>query len=235
MDLYFAPDINEQSPVLPEEEARHAIKVLRKTIGDRIHIADGKGHIYSAEIADANVKNCCLEIIGQHFEVPDLFYIHIAIAPTKNIDRISWFVEKSVELGIHEISFIRCHNSERTQVKIDRMMAKAISAMKQSVKPWLPKVNDMVSFNEFMQKTGEQQNVQKFICHLRETATHLQRQAQPNRNYLVMVGPEGDFCDKELDLAASQGFKSATLGKSRLRTETAGIATAHILQLINQS
>lgn len=234
MELYFAPEINEQSPVLPEEEARHAIKVLRKVVGDRIHITDGKGHIYSAEIADANIRNCNLGIIGCHFENPDPFYTHIAIAPTKNIDRISWFVEKSVELGIHEISFIRCRNSERTQIKTDRMMAKVISAMKQSVKPWLPKVNDMLPFNEFIQQNNGKDNVQKFICHLREIAVPLQKQALPNHEYLVLIGPEGDFCDKELDLAASKGFQSATLGKSRLRTETAGIATCHILQLINQ-
>ncbi|MCC5929776.1 MAG: 16S rRNA (uracil(1498)-N(3))-methyltransferase [Cyclobacteriaceae bacterium] len=234
MELYFAPEINEQTPVLPEEEARHAIKVLRKALGDRIHITDGKGHIYSAEIADVNIRNCRLDIIGSHFESPDLFYTHIAIAPTKNIDRISWFVEKSVELGIHEISFIGCRNSERTQVKADRIMAKVISAVKQSVKPWLPKVNEMVSFNDFLQRAGEYQDFQKFICHLRETAIHLQHQALPNRKYLVMVGPEGDFCDRELDLAETHGFLSATLGKSRLRTETAGIAACHILQLANQ-
>lgn len=233
MELYFTPDLDLADPVLPEQEAVHCIRVLRRKVGDRIHITDGKGNIYVAEIAVATQKKCGLNILSSFYEKVDPFYIHIAIAPTKNTDRTEWFVEKAVELGIHEISFIQCQFSERPVLKTNRIITKAINATKQSVKSRVPIINEMKPFQHFINELGEKYTRQRFICHLHETAKLFIKAAQPNAKSLILIGPEGDFSESELEVAIGAGFESVSLGKSRLRTETAGLAACMTLQLLN--
>ncbi len=233
MELYYTPDLDLNDPELPAEEAVHCIRVLRRKIGDRIHVTDGKGNIYVAEIAVATQKKCGLLIQSSFYEKIDPFYIHIAIAPTKNTERTEWFVEKAVEMGIHEISFIQCQFSERNILKTQRIHTKAISAVKQSVKARVPIINEMKPFKLFLDELNEKEVNQRFICHLHETAKPLINAAKPKTKSLVLIGTEGDFSEAELATALEAGFTSVSLGKSRLRTETAGLAACMTLQVLN--
>ena len=217
---------------MDEEESRHAIKVLRYVKGDELTIVDGKGNFYTATISNANAKKCEFEIINSTTSATKSYFIHIAIAPTKNIERIEWFVEKAVEIGIDEISLIICENSERKIVKTDRIQRKAISAMKQSLKAWLPTINEPISFSEFVKKNKSENRFIAFVDF--SNPIKLQSIAPGNSSYTVLIGPEGDFSLKEVDNAMDFGFKKVSLGKNRLRTETAGITSCHLLNLINE-
>jgi len=214
------------------EDSRHAIKVLRLKKGDKIEIVDGKGKYFVAEITDPDPKKCNVKIIDEGILPPKSFYIHVAIAPTKNIDRIEWFVEKSVEFGIDEITFLKCDSSERKHLRIDRIEKKAISTMKQSRVGYLPKINNVINFNHFV-RSGELPD-DKFIAYVSNSNTPLINYAMPARSYCILIGPEGDFSNHEIDEANKSGFISVSLGKTRMRTETAGIAACHILNLIQQ-
>ena len=173
MQLFYAPQLAQNQLFLDEEESRHCIKVLRKQQGDIIDCIDGVGHFYECEITDAHHKKCALKIIKTRAEKKSTIHLHIAIAPTKNLDRIEWFVEKAVEIGIEEISFIRCQNSERVQLKTDRIIKKAIAAMKQSIKVRLPIINELVSFADFI-KNESKKNSHKLIAYVDfENPNHL--------------------------------------------------------------
>ncbi|MFY0594512.1 16S rRNA (uracil(1498)-N(3))-methyltransferase [Roseivirga sp.] len=227
MQIFFQPEITNGVKQLDAEESRHAIKVLRLKIGDEINLIDGKGTFYKATISNDNFRKCEFEITSQEKESSRNGYRHIAIAPTKNLDRTEWFVEKAVEIGIDRISFILTKNSERKFLKTDRLVKKAISAMKQSIKATLPILDELRPFQEFV--TKEHQG-SKFIAFVDfENPSELKDLVTGND--LVMIGPEGDFNAQEVEMAINNGFKKVSLGKSRLRTETAGIATAHILNL----
>ncbi|HNP19012.1 MAG TPA: 16S rRNA (uracil(1498)-N(3))-methyltransferase [Fulvivirga sp.] len=231
MQLFYEPNITGDQFLLNEDEARHCIKVLRKKADDLINIIDGQGNFYVCEIKEAHSKKCLLAIKEKSPEEKRAYNIHLAIAPTKNIDRIEWLVEKAVEIGIDELSFVICQNSERQQLKLDRVEKKAISAMKQSLKASLPKINPITKFSDFLKAdlTG-----QKFIGYVDSTnPLHLKEAASKNDRYHVLIGPEGDFSNTELLEAEKAGFKKISLGKSRLRTETAGLVACHILNLIN--
>ncbi|MDX1627879.1 MAG: 16S rRNA (uracil(1498)-N(3))-methyltransferase, partial [Fulvivirga sp.] len=205
--------------------------VLRLTKGDKIELVDGQGGWYTAEIVDNNPKKCAFKIIDQRQAVPKNFYIHIAIAPTKNIDRTEWFVEKAVEIGIDEISFIQTSNSERKNIKLERIIKKAISAMKQSRKAWLPQINELEDFTALIDHPEEQE---KFIAHVDfENPDHLNHLASSSSSYFVLIGPEGDFTPHEVEHALKHDFKKVSLGDSRLRTETAGIVACHLLNILN--
>jgi len=232
MQLFYVPGISGSEIILDETESKHAVKVLRLGKGDRILCTDGAGGFYTASITDANPKHCRLNVIESKQQAGKRnYYIHIAIAPTKNNERLEWFLEKATEIGIDEVSLLLCDNSERRKVKTDRLEKVGISAMKQSMKAYLPKLNEPVPFNEFI--TGSNAG-QKFIAHCRENnLPHLKNLVQIEKSVLLMIGPEGDFSVNEIENANQHGFESISLGDSRLRTETAGIVSCHIVNLAN--
>ena len=222
---------------MPTDEAIHAIRVLRLKIGDDIFLIDGKGSFYEAVVTLANSKHCLYKITQTLVQNKTWKgHIHLAIAPTKDISRIEWLVEKATEIGFDEISFLNCQFSERKNLRIDRIERIVISAMKQSRKAWKPIVNNMLSFEDFMQKevTG-----QKFICHCYNEIEKTDFFSNINNSGLfeditVLIGPEGDFSINEVHQALQQQYKSTTLGNSRLRTETAGLAAVLMANLANR-
>lgn len=233
---FYVPNATEHNE-LPTDEAIHAIRVLRLKIGDDIFLIDGKGSFYEAVVTLANSKHCLYKITQTLLQNKTWKgHIHLAIAPTKDISRIEWLVEKATEIGFDEISFLNCQFSERKNLRIDRIERIVISAMKQSRKAWKPIVNNMLSFEDFMQKevTG-----QKFICHCYNEIEKTDFFSNINNSGLfeditVLIGPEGDFSINEVHQALQQQYKSTTLGNSRLRTETAGLAAVLMANLANR-
>lgn len=233
---FYVPNATEHNE-LPTDEAIHAIRVLRLKIGDDIFLIDGKGTFYEAVVTLANSKHCLYKITQTLVQNKTWKgHIHLAIAPTKDISRIEWLVEKATEIGFDEISFLNCQFSERKNLRIDRIERIVISAMKQSRKAWKPIVNNMLSFEDFMQKevTG-----QKFICHCYNEIEKTDFFSNINNSGLfeditVLIGPEGDFSINEVHQALQQQYKSITLGNSRLRTETAGLAAVLMANLANR-
>lgn len=233
---FYVPNATEDNE-LPTDEAIHAIRVLRLKIGDDIFLIDGKGTFYEAVVTLANSKHCLYKITQTLVQNKTWKgHIHLAIAPTKDISRIEWLVEKATEIGFDEISFLNCQFSERKNLRIDRIERIVISAMKQSRKAWKPIVNNMLSFEDFMQKevTG-----QKFICHCYNEIEKTDFFSNINNSGLfeditVLIGPEGDFSINEVHQALQQQYKSTTLGNSRLRTETAGLAAVLMANLASR-
>ena len=233
MNIFYEPNIK-QTLRLNEEESRHAVKVLRLTVGDLLYVVDGVGGFYKCQIKTPRDKKCEVKIIEekQSYGLRD-YYIHLIIAPTKNLDRIEWMVEKCVEIGINEISFIQTRYSERKEIKITRIEKIAVGAMKQSLKAFLPKINEMISWKEFLKKDYSENS--KMIAHLEEGNRKLIHQiAEPKSQYVILIGPEGDFSSEEISQSLEKGFVPVTLGDSRLRTETAGLVACHALNIINQ-
>lgn len=233
MQLFYVPGITENEILLDETESKHAIRVLRLKPGDKVQVVDGKGGFYTAEITEPHPKKCRLSVleVKKEFEKRN-FWLHIAIAPTKNNDRFEWFLEKATELGIDEITPLLCDHSERKSIKPDRLEKVLISAMKQSLKAWLPKLNQLVPFNEFVQKNDARQ---KFIAHcFNGPKPHLKNKIEKGTSVTILIGPEGDFSPEEAELAIKNGFQAVSLGSSRLRTETAGVAACHIVNLNNE-
>lgn len=228
MPLFFQPHISEGELQLDQEQVRHALKVLRLQSGDEINLTDGKGNIYLAEITDTTKTSCHFLIKETNHISKKNYSIHIAIAPTKNIDRIEWFVEKATEIGIDEISFVKCKNSERTVVNQDRVIKKAISALRQAGQAWLPAIHPILPFDSFLENPDL-----KFIAHVDSKNLKHLKGAKRDSRYLVLIGPEGDFTHQEIAIATEKGFEKVSLGNSTLRTETAGLAACHILNLIN--
>lgn len=229
MQLFYQPELARGADYLTEEESRHAVKVLRLAQGAVLDLTDGQGHFYKAKITEAHQKKCRLEITSQSTVPAHPVYRHLAIAPTKNIDRLEWFVEKAVEFGVDRISPIICDHSERRVVKTDRLKKKAISAMKQSLKAWCPQIDEPQPFNQFIAKT---EGGNRFMAYVDEqNPVMLKDEIKSTGSHLVLIGPEGDFSDREVDMAQASGYKKVSLGTSRLRTETAGIAAVHLLNL----
>ena len=221
MDLYFGNVNSEGKIILEDDEFRH-LKVVRISIGDKLLITDGNGNIFTTTISEINKHNCVAIIESTIVEEISKPTLHLAIAPTKNIDRIEWLVEKCVELGIFKISFIQCRHSERKDVKTDRLKRIAISAIKQSGKSFLPQINEMMSFNNFIKSELEEQ---RLICAMEAgKENHIKHLLKPAKNTVILIGPEGDFHEEELKLAKENGFLSTGLGPERLRTETAAMA-----------
>lgn len=234
MQLFFQDSITSPTTFLKEEESKHLIRVLRKKQGDQIHLTDGKGSLYTCVVANADPKKASLTVLSSKEAEEDLFYIHLAIAPTKSPDRMEWMVEKITEIGFHELTLLDTMHGERSFLKTDRLQKKIISACKQSIKWRTPKVNSSIKFNAFL-KTDSFQDFQKFIAYVDENHTHhLLDLAKPGGKYLLLIGPEGDFDPKEIQLAVQNGFQAVSLGKSRLRTETAGLAAVQMLQVLNR-
>ena len=225
MQLFYSKDItdNEKQFTFNKEESKHIVKVLRKKAGDLLNVTDGKGYIFTCKITMDNAKTLQ--------EAPK-YKLHLAIAPTKMNDRYEWFLEKATEIGISEITPIICDHSERKVVKLDRFNKILESAMKQSLNCYLPILNEPVLFKDFVKQDFSDT---KFIAHCEETdKVSLKKSLQPNTDYLILIGPEGDFSSKEIDLALEQNFKPVTLGETRLRTETAGIVACHSVAFVNE-
>ncbi len=228
MQLFYAPEVAE-SNYLDKIDSQHCIKVLRKQVGDIITLIDGKGNFYTAEIRDTNAKKCHFQVIEKTKEPPRDRHVHIAIAPTKNNSRTEWFVEKAVEIGVDEISFLLTKNSERKHFSLERIEKIAIAAMKQSLKATLPKLNAQTELPHFVKRNATHPN--KFVAHLAPDAKPLAEQSV-SFGKLVLIGPEGDFDSSELELLTATGFQQVTLGNYRLRTETAGVVACTLLNCL---
>lgn len=235
---FYAPDALSAS-VLPSEESAHALRVLRLGVGDEINVVDGNGNLFACTISDTTGKRCQFQIDTIQKKSPEWSRkIHIAVAPTKNMDRIEWFVEKATEIGIDQISFVGCQFSERKVVKLERLDKIVVSAMKQSHKFYKPRLDDIRSFDSFVAQPFEGL---RFIAHCYEDPDLLLPDG--SKPFLldkivntiapiqVMVGPEGDFSVQECRKAVSHGFIPVSLGTSRLRTETAALVAVHLMRL----
>jgi len=235
MQLFYTPNINadDEGFTLDKEESKHIVRVLRLKEGKEIFITDGKGNLLKVEISNADHKACevtVLERIHNH-EKRD-YYIHMAVAPTKMNDRYEWFLEKATEIGIDEITPIIGQHSERKKVKIERYQKVILSAVKQSLKAYIPKINEAIKLKDFLNQDFEGD---KFIAHcVEDDRKSLKTELKPNRKYLVLIGPEGDFSKEEIANALEKGFTPVTLGNFRLRTETAALAAVHSIAFVNE-
>jgi 16S rRNA (uracil1498-N3)-methyltransferase len=235
MQLFYTPDIEPSHPqyFLSEEESKHAIRVLRLEAGDKVQLIDGRGGFYDAQIQDAHPKRTILNItsVTPNFNKRN-HYLHIAVAPTKNIERLEWFLEKATEIGIDEISLIITQRSERKEVKVDRLNKIITAAIKQSLKAYHPVLNDAVKLNQLLTQPFDGQ---KFIAHCEAGEKFdLRKEITANGRYLVLIGPEGDFSPAEIELALESDFKPITLGEARLRTETAALEACFEVNFINR-
>lgn len=235
MHLFYTPDIAPTHPqyFLNEEESKHAVRVLRLEVGAEVQLIDGKGGLYTAQIKDAHPKRTILQItnVVTGYNKRN-HYLHIAIAPTKNLDRLEWFLEKATEIGIDEISLIICQRSERKEAKIERLNKIITSAIKQSLKAYHPVLNEPIAFNKFLTQPFDGQ---KFIAHCEDSEkTNLSLELQKQGRYLILIGPEGDFSPVEIDAALHNGYKAITLGESRLRTETAALEACFEVNFLNR-
>ena len=232
MIIFYAPDIL-TCPELPEEDSGHAVRVLRHTEGDEVEVVDGQGTWYHCRITAAHPKHCGLEILSTRTDRHWPYRVELAIGPTKNLDRMEWWLEKATEMGLDRFTPLRCRFSERRELKTERMRKIAISAMKQSLKATLPEIDEMTDIKRFLQEPFEGQ---KFIAHCmedqpRQLLSHLVRKGSPVR---ILIGPEGDFSPEEVALALADGYQPVSLGEQRLRTETAALAAVHTVHVINE-
>ena len=228
MQLFYI-NSTENNFTLSSEESKHAIKVLRKKEGDILNFTDGKGGSYKAEITVTDGRKCRLQIVSsEQKEKEHNYHLHIAIAPTKNMDRFEWFLEKATEIGIDEITPIICNRSERKVIKTERGNRILLSAMKQSLKFHLPKLNEAINLNDFLKQDFEDT---KYIAHCEDGKKNELKRVTKTEKALILIGPEGDFSQKEIDLALQNQFKAVSLGTSRLRTETAGIIAVHTINI----
>lgn len=234
MQLFYNPDITPDATTFTfdKEESRHIVKVLRKKEGDTIHITNGKGYLITSEVTFANEKKCEVTIISKQFFEPMPYGLHLAVAPTKMNDRYEWFLEKAVEIGITEITPLICEHSERVNFKADRFEKILQSAMKQSLQYYMPVLNEPVPFNTLVK---EERDGLLFIAHCEETDKKLLKtELKPAQAVTILIGPEGDFSTKEINLALSQNYVPVSLGNTRLRTETAAVVAAHSVAFINE-
>ncbi len=231
--IFYTPGIDGLRYTLNEEESTHAVRVLRLKTGDEVMLVDGSGGWYHAVIATPHHKHCEVEVTGQQQDFGKRPYtLHIGIAPTKNIDRFEWFVEKAVEIGIDEITPLLCEHSERKNVNTERLLRIMVAAMKQSNKAYLPQLNEMTAFGEWLKGTT---GGNKFIAYCGEgDKQSLRTIYQPGQNATIAIGPEGDFSPMEVADAITCGFCGISLGTSRLRTETAGVAACHSIYFVNE-
>jgi 16S rRNA (uracil1498-N3)-methyltransferase len=234
MHIFYTPELSSDTFTLNEEESRHCSKVLRLSLGDVVHLIDGRGGLYEAEISAVNKKNVQLNVIHKQVEFGKRnHHLHIAIAPTKNIDRLEWFLEKATEIGIDEITPLICDRSERKIVKEERLDKVITSAVKQSLTAYHPRLNQTIAFSDFMKQefTGE-----RLIAHCMDDSSKqfINELVSKHQSYLILIGPEGDFSPTELNSALQNGFKPVTLGTTRLRTETAALAACFEVNYMNR-
>ncbi|MFI3282249.1 MAG: 16S rRNA (uracil(1498)-N(3))-methyltransferase [Rikenellaceae bacterium] len=237
MQLFYAPNITPPTYTLTEEESKHCIRVLRMTTGDTLHITDGRGNLFCCHIIDANVKRCQVVVVDTFADYDKLPYsLTMAVAPTKNIERYEWFLEKATEVGVANFVSLLCEHSERKMIKIEREQKVITSAMKQSLKAYHPTLRDMTPFMTLINNPFEGQ---KFIAHCGDAVSsegkpHLADVVNKGSNVMILIGPEGDFSPREVAAAVAQGFVEINLGTQRLRTETAALAAVMITATINR-
>lgn len=234
MQLFYNPDINIDSSEFSfdKEESKHISKVLRKKEGDILFVTNGLGNLFHSEIILASEKKCTVKITKTETQKPTEFYTHIAVAPTKMNERFEWFLEKATEIGIHEITPIICDHSERKLIKTERFDKIIQSAMKQSNQFYLPKLNEPISFKDFINKKNDGVLC---IAHCEETnKTLLKEIARPKTKHTILIGPEGDFSTKEIELALKNDYIPISLGNTRLRTETAALVACHSIVFSNE-
>ena len=231
--IFYTPDIQGLRYTLNEEESAHAVRVLRLKAGDAITLVDGKGGWYKALIIEPHPKRCETEITEQRTEYGKRPYrLHIGIAPTKNIDRFEWFIEKATEIGIDEITPLLCERSERKHIQTERLQRVMIAAMKQSQKAYLPQLNEMTPFNKWLKPSGQGNS---YIAHCNDGDRQLLKIVyQLGQDAVIAIGPEGDFSMQEVTQALDCGFQGISLGASRLRTETAGVAACYGVYFVNE-
>ena len=235
MQLFFSQSFTESVVKLDNQESRHCAKVLRKKAGDEIQVVDGKGNLYTGRLIEVGVKECRAEIINtQHNFGKRDFNLILAIAPTKNISRFEWFLEKATEIGADAIVPIITVRSERKKINLDRLNKILIIAMKQSGKAFLPELTDPVSFKEFVKSLAVKKNYSRYIATCAENLSQLKNAYKKGSDVTVLIGPEGDFSEDEVALALENGCLPISLGPDRLRVETAGIVACHTINFINQ-
>ncbi len=234
MHLFYQPALSptDTAGSLTDDEARHATRTLRLGPGEAIAVTDGRGNRFLNVITKADNKGCVFRIETVETVAPRPFSVRICVAPTKNMDRMEWFVEKAVELGIERISFFFGQHSERRVLKLERIEKIAVAAMKQSLQSWVPQLDEAISLTQLLKQSTDGQ---RFVAHLPEDgqAPHLFHAASPKSTYTVLIGPEGDFSAQEVQQATGAGFQLVTLGPNRLRTETAALAACQSLNLLN--
>ena len=233
MLLFYAPDITTPLYTLDEIESGHCVRVLRLQEGDTLNITDGRGTLYDAEVVDAHPKRCSVRIVAEHHNWEQRPYgLTVAVAPTKNIDRIEWFVEKATECGIDRIIPIECAHSERRIVKLERLEKIAASAMKQSLKAYLPEIAPLTPIRTVVEAPFEGT---KLIAHCEDDAERIfmGELLKKGDKVLILIGPEGDFSPEEIALARANGFREVSLGECRLRTETAALAATMFTAFVN--
>ena len=234
MQLFYNPDIHEatSSFTFDKEESKHIVKVLRKSVGDVLHITNGLGWMFDGEITNADIKKCQANISNAKQHPKREYKLHLAVAPTKMNDRFEWFLEKATEIGIDAITPILCDHGERKVIKLDRFEKILQSAMKQSLQCYLPTINELTPFNNFVNQDFEGQ---KYIAHCEDSDRNsLKSQLKPDQDIVILIGPEGDFSVKEIETALQHNFIPVTLGNTRLRTETAAIAACHSVAFVNE-
>lgn len=234
MHVFYTPDIDSNEYFLNEEESKHCLKVLRLGIGDAVCLIDGKGGFYDAEIIGEAKRKVQLRVTRAQQEYQKRnHHLHIVVAPTKNIDRLEWFLEKATEIGIDAITPVICDRSERKIVKEDRLNKVITSAVKQSLQAYHPVLNPQITFTEFLKIEN---NSIKMIAHCveGERRQYIGEVAAAHRHYTILIGPEGDFTPKEIELALESGYKPLTLGNTRLRTETAALAACFEVNYLNR-
>jgi 16S rRNA (uracil1498-N3)-methyltransferase len=235
MQLFYNPNIDDatDSFSFDKEESKHIIKVLRKKDTDILYVTNGFGLLFKTEITLASDNKCTVQILSIEKTEPSKFQLHLAVAPTKMNDRYEWFLEKATEIGIHEITPIICDRSERKVVNRERFEKILLTAMKQSNVLFLPKLNEAITFKEFVKQKNEGLQL---IAHCEETdKKSLKSVVKPNENVTLLIGPEGDFSEKEIALAIENNYDPVSLGNTRLRTETAAIVACHSVVFINET
>jgi 16S rRNA (uracil1498-N3)-methyltransferase len=233
MNYFYHPrlDTSVTQFSFPEEESRHIVKVLRKKEGDLLNITNGKGYVFEAKIATADPKRCTARVLESRKSIPPRSELHLAVAPTKKLDRFQWFLEKATEIGVTEVTPILCQRSERKKLATDRLQRVMQEAMKQSLRTYLPRLNDPVPYEDFLQEGHPDL---RFIAHCEEDEKmDLKRRVAADKDVLILIGPEGDFTRPEIDAAYMRGFLPVSLGESRLRTETAALVACVTVNLIN--
>jgi len=234
MQLFYNPHLTADSNQIEfdKNESRHIVKVLRKNVGDTLNITNGAGLLFTATITENTIKQCIASIDKIEMQAKSQYNLHLAVAPTKMNDRYEWFLEKATEIGINEITPIICDRSERKTVKLERYEKVVQSAIKQSLNCYFPKLNEPIAFKKFI---SEPFSGQVFIAHCEESKKQLLKQLiKPKQDITILIGPEGDFSVKEIEMAIKNNFIPVTLGGTRLRTETAAIVACHSVAFINE-
>lgn len=235
MQLFYAPEISLPRYTLPEEESKHCVRVLRMTVGDELHLTDGKGNMYRCKVVSDNVKRCEVEVVETWPEYERMSYgLTMCVAPTKNIDRFEWFLEKATEIGISEVYPLECDHSERRQIKLEREEKVITAAVKQSLKAYHPVLHDLTSVRDIIAMDFEGE---KYIAHCDSSfgeRPYLGNLVKKGANTLILIGPEGDFSKEEINFALQNGFNAISLGRERLRTETAAVVATTVVATINK-